>query len=73
VAAMNEPTMQKVGMGARELKQKATAYVESRDANKAAEQITALKAEIENRDARLAALEQRLVELESQQGSKRRA
>lgn len=70
---MNEPTMQKVGMGARELKQKATAYVESRDANKAAEQITALKAEIENRDARLAALEQRLVELESQQGSKRRA
>jgi len=69
VAAMNEPTMQKVGMGARELKQKATAYVESRDANKAAEQITALKAEIENRDARLAALEQRLIELESQQGA----
>lgn len=74
VAAMNEPTMQKVGMGARELKHKAQAYIDSRDANKAAEQITALKAEIENRDARLAALESQIAELAAaQQTGKRRA
>lgn len=65
VAAMNEPTMQRVGMGARELKGKAKTYLESREGNKSTEQIEALKAEIENRDVRIASLEQRLAALES--------
>ena len=71
VAAMNEPTMQRVGMGARELKQKAKAYLESRDANKAAEQITALQAQLNDRDTRIETLETRLAALEA--GSKKRA
>jgi predicted RNase H-like nuclease (RuvC/YqgF family) len=68
---MNEPTMQRVGMGARELKQKAKAYLESRDANKAAEQITALQAQLNDRDTRIETLETRLAALEA--GSKKRA
>lgn len=71
VAAMNEPTMQRVGMGARELKGKAKAYVESRDQNKAAEQITALQAQLGDRETRIEALEARLAALEA--GSKKRA
>jgi hypothetical protein len=71
IAAMNEPTMQRVGMGARELKQKAKAYLESRDANKAAEQITALQAQLNDRDTRIETLETRLAALEA--GSKKRA
>ena len=69
VANMNEPTMQRVGMGARELKAKA--YLESRDANKAAEQITALQAQLNDRDTRIETLETRLAALEA--GSKKRA
>jgi polyhydroxyalkanoate synthesis regulator phasin len=68
---MNEPTMQRVGMGARELKQKAKAYLESRDANKAAEQITALRAELDNKNTRIETLEQRLSALEAQSGKRR--
>lgn len=71
VAVMNEPTMQRVGMGARELKGKAKAYVESRDQNKAAEQITALQAQLGDRETRIEALEARLAALEA--GSKKRA
>lgn len=71
VATMNEPTMQRVGMGARELKGKAKAYVESRDQNKAAEQITALQAQLGDRETRIEALEARLAALEA--GSKKRA
>lgn len=71
IAAMNEPTMQRVGMGARELKAKAKTYLESRDANKAAEQITALQAQLGDRDERISSLEARLAALES--GKKRRA
>lgn len=71
VGVMNEPTMQRVGMGARELKQKAKAYLESRDANKAAEQITALRVEVESKDERIAALEARLLALETQATKKR--
>ena len=65
VAVMNEPTMQRVGMGARELKGKAKAYVESRDQNKAAEQITALQAQLGDRETRIEALEARLAALEA--------
>lgn len=71
VAVMNEPTMQRVGMGARELKGKAKAYVESRDQNKAAEQITALQAQLGDRETRIEALEARLAALEA--GGKKRA
>lgn len=71
VAVMNEPTMQRVGMGARELKGKAKAYVESRDQNKAAEQITALQAQLCDRETRIEALEARLAALEA--GGKKRA
>lgn len=74
VATMNEQTMQRVGMGARELQRKARAYVDSRETNKAAEQIAALQAEVENRDATITGLEQRLAKLEAAaEGGKRRA
>lgn len=74
VATMNEQTMQRVGMGARELQRKARAYVDSRETNKAAEQIAALQAEVENRDATITSLEQRLAKLEAAaEGGKRRA
>lgn len=73
VAAMNEQALQRYGMGARELKQKAQAYLESRDANKSAEQITALRAQLADRDERIATLEQRLTALEAQAGGKKRA
>ena len=71
VAAMNESAMQKVGLGARELKKKAVAYLETRDANKATEMINALRVENETKDQRIASLEARLAALES--GSKKRA
>lgn len=65
VAAANEQILHRVGMGARELQQKARNYLASRDANKAAEEITALKATLTDRDERIAALEQRLAALEA--------
>lgn len=74
VAAMNEPTMQRVGMGARDLKQKAQTYLDAREGNKAVEQVAALRAELENRDVTIESLTRRLSELEAQlapQGRKR--
>jgi hypothetical protein len=71
VAAMNEQTLQKVGMGARELKGKARVYLDSRDANKAAEMITAVRIESEAKDERIAALEARLAAIEA--NTKKRA
>ncbi len=71
VAGMNEQTMQRVGMGARELQRKARAYLESRESNKAAEQIAALQSELDNRDVMITSLEQRLAKLEAEQGSKK--
>ncbi len=65
VASMNEPTMHRVGMGARELKHKAQAYIESRDANKAAEELAALRAQLADRDERVGTLEQRRAALEA--------
>ena len=64
-AAMNEQTMQRYGMGSREIKNKALAYLESREANKGAELITALRAESANKDARIDSLEKRVAELAS--------
>lgn len=58
VAVMNEQSMQRFGMGARELKAKAAAYLETRENNKAAEQLAALQVEIENKDTRIATLEE---------------
>lgn len=73
-AAMNEPTMQRVGMGAREIKAKAVAYIESREQNKAAEKIAALQADLANRDTTIESLEKRLAALEAAQTQgKRRA
>ena len=71
VAAMNESAMQKVGLGARELKKKAVAYIETRDANKATEMINALRVENETKDERIASLEARLQALESSTTKKR--
>jgi len=71
VAAMNEPTMHKVGMGARELKKKAQTYLETRDTNKATEQLNALKIESEAKDERIATLEARLLALETASAKKR--
>jgi len=65
VAAANEQILHRIGMGARELQQKARNYLASRDANKAAEEITALKATLDDRDARISSLEQRLAALET--------
>lgn len=64
-AAMNEQAMQRGGMGSREIKNKAIAYLESREANKAAEMITALRAESAGKDARIDSLEKRVAELAS--------
>ena len=69
VASMNEPTMQRVGMGSRELKSKAKTYLETREGNKAAERIAALEAALENAKTRNESLEARLAALES--GKKR--
>lgn len=63
VAAMNEQGMHRVGMGARELKNKAVAWLESREANKAAELISALRADSESKDTRIASLEAQVAEL----------
>lgn len=71
IAAMNEPTMHKVGLGARELKKKAIAYIETRDANKATEMINALRVENEAKDERISTLEARLLALESAASKKR--
>ena len=71
VAAMNESAMQKVGLGARELKKKAVAYIETRDANKATEMINALRVENETKDERIASLEARLQALEASATKKR--
>lgn len=71
VAAMNESAMQKVGLGARELKKKAVAYIETRDANKATEMINALRVENETKDERIASLEARLQALEASTTKKR--
>ena len=71
IAGMNEPTMRKVGMGARELQKKARTYLETRDANKATEMITSLQVAVEAKDERIASLEARLAALEA--GSKKRA
>lgn len=71
VAGMNEPTMRKVGMGARELQKKARTYLETRDANKATEMISSLQIAVETKDERIASLEARLAALEA--GSKKRA
>ena len=71
IAGMNEPTMRKVGMGARELQKKARTYLETRDANKATEMITSLQVAVEAKDERIASLEARLLALEA--GSKKRA
>jgi hypothetical protein len=65
LATANEQTLQRIGMGARELQNKARAYLATRDTNKAAEKISALEAEIANRDTRIATLEQRLSALET--------
>ena len=73
VAAMNEPTLQRVGMGARELKRKAQAYLDSRNDNKAAEKITALEAQLADAVARNESLEARLAALENEGKGKRRA
>lgn len=77
VAAMNEPTMNRLGLGARELKHKAAAYLEGRDANKSVEMIAALQAETANKDVRIASLEAAIAELtariESIQPTKKRA
>ncbi len=71
IAGMNEPTMRKVGMGARELQKKARTYLETRDANKATEMISSLQVAVETKDERIASLEARLLALEA--GSKKRA
>ena len=60
---MNEQGMHRVGMGARELKNKAVAWLESREANKAAELISALRADSESKDTRIASLEAQVAEL----------
>ena len=70
-AAMNEPTMHRVGMGARELKNKAVAYLETREQNKAAERIAALQAEVANRDTTIDSLTKRLEALEAEVGARR--
>ena len=60
-------------MGARELKNKAKAYLESRDTNKAAERIAALEAQLSDAKSRNESLEARLAALEAsaERGKKR--
>lgn len=62
-AAMNETTMRRLGMGAREIKQRASAYLEAREQHKAGETIAALRADVEGKEARIESLERRVAEL----------
>lgn len=66
IAAMNEPTMQKVGMGARADKDAAQAFLETRSGEVNAEALAALRAESADKDERIAALESQLAEIQTE-------
>lgn len=66
LAAANEETISRLGMGGRALKQKATDWLASaKDVGKTAEQLTALQVANEALKARNTELEQRLAKLEA--------
>lgn len=65
LAEASEQALASIGMEARQLKYKAVAWLEAADKNKSAAQLDALRAEIGNKDARIASLEERLLAMES--------
>jgi post-segregation antitoxin (ccd killing protein) len=65
LAGMNEPAMIQVGMGARVLKDKAQAWLDSRLTHGNAEQLAALRAEAADKDLRIKQLEEQLKNLGS--------
>jgi len=65
LAAANEETLARIGMGARLWQQKARAWLETKSGGISPEDITAMRAEIGNKDERIKALEARLAALES--------
>lgn len=65
VAAMNEETIRRVGMNARQLKQKAADWLQAGNKRKAAAEIEKERARADNAEARIATLENQLAELRS--------
>jgi hypothetical protein len=65
LAAANEETLQRIGMGARGLQQKAKAFLDTRNGGVNAEEVAALRAQLADRDERVKSLEDRLLALEA--------
>lgn len=70
LANANEETLARAGMGARTLQQKAKAFLESKNGGVNAEEVAALRAEVESKDERIKSLEQRLAALEAKTTAK---
>ena len=68
VAAADEDTMRRIGMGARELKRKAEAWVANKDSNKTAGEIAKLEEENELLRGRMAELEEQIQLLAADKG-----
>lgn len=65
-ASMSEDALRSAGMGSRAFRDKCRAYLEAaNDSGKPAEQIAQLKTELENRDAIITKLEERIAMLEA--------
>jgi hypothetical protein len=65
VAQMTEEAMTAIGMGARDMKKRAQAYVEGTDANKAAAVITSLQHSVDEEHKARTALEEKLAQVEA--------
>lgn len=66
LAAMNDEAIRRVGIEARQLQNKARAYLENADSNKGAEQIAALMKEVELLTAKLEEKNEYIAELEKE-------
>lgn len=64
LANANEPTLERIGMGARALQQKAKAFLESTKGTVNHEELAGLRAQLSDRDERISDLEKRLAALE---------
>jgi hypothetical protein len=66
VAAMNEQTMQRIGMGARSDKDAATAFLEERAGTINSEEVAALRAELADQKQRNSDLQQAIAEIRAE-------
>ncbi len=65
LASANEETLQRIGMGARGLQQKARAWLETKSGGVNPEEVAALRSQLEDREARIKSLEDRFAALEA--------